>query len=134
MKHITTKIPAFLGMLISLFSFALIIGALILSINPALSDEKPFALWVFSVIIAMFGLIFYVADAILSIIKAIKRINPIFNIVLAVIIFGSIPMVVYVGGGLGINILIWNLYHLALFILEIISILLHIRKNTPANQ
>ncbi|MBE6666197.1 MAG: hypothetical protein E7603_08290 [Ruminococcaceae bacterium] len=130
MKDITVKISAMLAMFISLFSFALLISAFIASINevpPETGVSKSFALWVFAVITSMVSLIFYTVDAILSAIKIFLKIHPLFNCVLTAILIGSIPMAIYVGGSLGINIFIWFAYYLLMFVLEIISIIKHIK-------
>jgi len=60
-------------------------------------------------------------------VKIFRRIHPVFNSVLALMLFGAIPMALFVGGGLGINIYIWNAYHLAIFVLETVSIIKHLK-------
>ena len=55
------------------------------------------------------------------------KIDPIFNIVLAFLLLGTIPMMLFVGGKLGINIYIYFLYYLAIFVLEVVSIIKHIK-------
>ena len=131
MKRISKKIPGMIGLLISLLSFALVIAAFIVGANeqpPTIGVSESFALWTFSVMAAMLGLVFYVIDAYYAIGQALNKCDPIFNTLLAVISFGGIPMGVGIGGRLGINILIWNLYHLLMFILELISIVRHIKS------
>lgn len=125
MKKIYTKIPAMIAMLISIFSFTLLITCIILSINeiePESGVSRSFAFWVYAVITSMLSLIFYSMDAILSIIKVFKKIHPIFNSILAVMLIGAIPMVRYVGGRLGINIyishIIWQFLCLKSFLLS----------------
>ena len=110
MRSVSTKVSAIVAMVISLFSFALLVAAFIASINevvPEMGVSRSFALWVFAIIIAMLSLIFYTVDALLSIVKIFLKIHPIFNFILAVILIGAIPMFIYVGGRLGINIYIW---------------------------
>ena len=80
-------------------------------------------------IVAYFSLIFYFADAVFSIIKVVLKIHPVFNAVLSIMLIGAIPMAIFVGGGLGVSIYIWNAYYLAIFILEIISIAKHMKMN-----
>ena len=63
----------------------------------------------------------------MSIAKAILKIHPVFNIVLAVMLLGAIPMMLFVGAKLGINIYIYFSYYLAIFVLEIVSIVKHIK-------
>ena len=142
MKNVSTKIPAMIAMLIAIFSLGLLIAAFIVSINevePESGVSKSFAFWVFAVITSMLSLIFYFIDAVFSTIKAFMKIHPIFNIVLALLLIGAIPMMLFVGGKLGINIFIYFSYYLSIFVLEIISIIKHIKlsqidKNTDLEQ
>ena len=130
MKNVSTKIPAMIAMLIALFSLVLLITAFIVSIDevePEMGVSKSFAFWVYAVITSILSLIFYFVDAVMSVIKAIMKIHPIFNIVLAVMLFGAIPMMLFVGAKLGINIYIYFSYYLAVFVLEIVSIIKHIK-------
>ena len=130
MKHVSTKIPAMIAMLIALFSLGLLITAFIVSIDevePEMGVSKSFAFWVYAVITSMLSLIFYFVDAVMSIAKAILKIHPVFNIVLAVMLLGAIPMMLFVGAKLGINIYIYFSYYLAIFVLEIVSIVKHIK-------
>ena len=130
MKKGSTKIPALIAMLIALFSLGLLITAFVVSINevePEMGVSKSFAFWVFAVITSMLSLIFYFIDAVFSIIKAFMKIHPIFNIVLALLLIGAIPMMLFVGGKLGINIYIYFSYYLLIFVFEIISIIKHIK-------
>ena len=142
MKNVSTKIPAMIAMLIAIFSLGLLIAAFIVSINevePESGVSKSFAFWVFAVITSMLSLIFYFIDAVFSTIKAFMKIHPIFNIVLALLLIGATPMMLFVGGKLGINIYIYFSYYLSIFVLEIISIIKHIKlsqidKNTDLEQ
>ena len=130
MKKLYTKIPAMIAMLIAILSFGLLITAFIVSINevePEMGVSKSFAFWVYAVLTSILSLIFYFVDAVISVVKAFLRIHPIFNIVLAVMLFGAIPMMLFVGTKLGINIYIYFSYYLAIFVLEIVSIIKHIK-------
>ena len=125
MKQIASRIPAMIGMGISLFSFGFVIAGLIASFivpPPETGNGMGFNMWIFSVLIAMLSLVFYIIDGVISIWRTIKKENTLFNKILLIVIFGSIPMMINVGACLGINILIWNLYYLTMFILEAISI------------
>ena len=136
MKSTFTKVAAIIAMTISLISFGLIITAFIVSANEPPVEQgvtKSFALWIFGMIVAYFSLIFYFVDAIVSAIKVFKKIHPVFNAVLSIMLIGAIPMGIFIGGGLGVNIYIWNAYYLAIFILEIVSIAKHIKMNTSSN-
>ena len=137
MKDTSTKGAAIFAMIISLISFGLMICSFIALITEPAREQggvsKSFAFWVFGMIVAYFSLIFYFVDAIVSAIKVFMKIHPIFNAVLSIMLIGAIPMGIFIGGGLGVNIYIWNAYYLAIFILEIVSIAKHIKMNTSSN-
>ena len=137
MRKTSIKVHAIIAMVISLVSFSLMIASLVVMLTETPVDEgvsRSFALWVFGMIIAYFSLIFYFVDAVLSVIKIFRKIHPIFNLVLAIMLIGAIPMSLFVGGGLGINIYIWNAYYLAIFVLEIVSILKHVKLNSSKSN
>ena len=133
MKDTSTKGAAIFAMIISLISFGLMICSFIALITEPAREQgdvsKSFAFWVFGMIVAYFSLIFYFIDAILSAIKVFMKIHPIFNTILSTLLLGTIPMGIFVGGGLCISIYIWNAYYLAIFILEIVSIVKHVKMN-----
>ena len=133
MKSTATKAAAVFAMIISLISLGLMICSFIASITEPVLDtnsvSKSFVFWVFGMLVAYFSLIFYFIDAVFSAIKVFMKIHPIFNAILSILLFGAIPMGIFIGGGLGISIYIWNAYYLAIFILEIISIVKHIKMN-----
>ena len=133
MKSTFTKVAAIIAMIISLISFGLMISSFVALITePPLEQgdiSKTFAFWLWGMIVAYFSLIFYFIDAIFSIIKIFMKIHPVFNAVLSTLLLGAIPMGIFVGGGLGISIYIWNAYYLAIFILEIVSIVKHVKMN-----
>ena len=137
MKSTLTKISAIIAMLISLVSFGLVITALFVSApadHVGESANRPFALWVFSMVVAMFSLIFYFIDAILSAVKVFMKIHPIFNAILSAMLIGAIPMAIFVGSSPSIGIYIWNAYYLAIFILEIVSVVKHVKVNFPKSK
>ena len=130
MKSLSSKIPAMVAMLIAIFSLGLLITAFIVSINevePESGVSKSFAFWVYAVLTSILSLIFYFVDAVISVVKAFLRIHPIFNIELALLLVGAIPMMLFVGAKLGINIYIYFSYYLTIFVLEIVSIIKHIK-------
>ena len=142
MKSLSSKIPAMIAMLIAIFSLGLLITAFMVSINevePEIGVSKSFAFWVFAVLTSILSLIFYFVDAVISVVKPFLRIHPIFNIVLALLLVGAIPMMLFVGAKLGINIYIYFSYYLTIFVLEIVSIIKHIKlsridKNSDVEQ
>ena len=137
MKDTSTKGAAIFAIIISLISFGLMICSFIALITEPAREQggvsRSFAFWVFGMIVAYFSLIFYFIDAILSAIKVFMKIHPIFNAILSILLFGAITMGIFIGGGLGVNIYIWNAYYLAIFILEIVSIAKHIKMNTSSD-
>ena len=138
MKNTFTKGAAIFAMIISLISFGLMICSFIALITEPAREQggvsRSFVFWVWGMIVAYFSLIFYFVDAVLSVIKIFRKIHPVFNLVLAVMLIGAIPMALFVGGGLGINIYIWNAYYLAIFVLEIISIVKHVKLNSSKSN
>ena len=137
MKNTIIKFYAIVAMIISLISFGLMIASLVALINEPPVEKgvsRSFAFWVFGMIVAYISLFFYFIDAVLSAIKVFMKIHPVFNAILSIMLLGAIPMGLFVGGGLGINILIWNAYYLAIFILEIISIVKHVKLNSSKGE
>lgn len=115
MKKLLIKIPAMLAMIISLVSFVWYVQYLLGSENPDI--------WVLSSIMAMFSIPFFFIDAIISFVKARKKDDSKFNYILTLVLIGAIPMVVFLGGdGRDHLNIIWNLYYLMVFVLEVISI------------
>ena len=129
MKHASFKIPAIVAMAITLLSLALVASAWVIGLlETPTPNAHPtsFALWIYSVILALLSLPVYFADAILSIIKACDRIYPVFNAILAAVLLGAIPMLFFVGASTGICIWIWNAYYVLIFVLEVIAIKKHL--------
>ena len=128
MKKQIRKRAGVIAVVISLLSFALAIGAVIAMVKLPSNEfglHPAFGLWVYSMIFALFSLPFYFFDAITSIRYAIKKISPIFHIILAIMIFIGIPMCVKIGGG--VNTGIWYAYYAVLLVMEIISIIKHLK-------
>ena len=137
MESTATKGAAIFAMIISLVSFVLMISSFVALITEPPVEmggvSRSFAFWVLGMIAAYGSLIFYFIDAIFSIIKIFMKIHPIFNAILSIMLLGAIPMGLFVGGGLGISIYIWNAYYLAIFILEIVSIVKHIKMKSSGD-
>ena len=118
-RKIPSKIPAMIGLSLSLLSFSFVAAAFIdLAIRPQATQgmSTSFALWIYSAITAMLAVAAYQIDGV----NDYRRAQ---HIMLAMVEIASLPIVVIVGGGLGINILIWNIYHFVLCVLEVISII-----------
>lgn len=115
MKQLLGKIPAMIGMLIGCVSFVWYIQSFF--------DSVYTELWIGSAIMATFSMLFFFLDAIISFVKARKKIDAKFNYILTLVLVGAIPMVVYFGGsGRDFFNVIWNVYYLLVFVLEAISI------------
>ena len=119
-----TKAIVFLGMIITVLSLTLAIASIFpekVPLDPIDDDvSRPFELWVYSYIAAFISLFFYLIDGIFCIIRAFYKLDTVFNLILGFLIFGSIPMIIFVGSWYPGSI-IWNIYYFALFVLEIVS-------------
>ena len=127
MKKIYSKIPAMIGMLITIIGAGLLIGSLIISNNevePESCVSRSFALAILALITALCSLIFYLIDAVLSVIKVFKNINPVFNGVLALVIVVTIPVIFARNNLPDIRIAICAV---TIFVFEIISVVKHIK-------
>ena len=105
MKGVLTKIPAMIGMILSLVTFFYLTKAFMYSVAPSLFDDgspiydPELTAWgsgIFALLVSGFSTIFYGIDAILSTAKAFMKIDRIFNAVLATILFICIPYGVWV--------------------------------------
>ena len=136
MKNKVSVSMALIAIVISLFSILLALISIVAEFIgigfdidvPREEGASPFALWVYSVLIAMLSLLFHVIYAVLSVEDVYLKINPVLNLVTILMICGAIPMVIFVGGGPGVPSLIWNLYYAAMIALEILSITKGIEK------
>ena len=124
MRNLYTKIPVIIGMIFNGIAVVLFL------IMPDLINNIAEALVIVGTSLFMFiiSLFLYLTDAVLSIIKAIKGIYTIFNIILAVVIIGIIPMLMFVIFSKELNREIFAQVHILLFfLLEIVSIITHIK-------
>ena len=133
MAHTKSRRFARIGVVVSAAGFLLLIAAFVSACfetaqQPGITNA--FRFWVYSVMLSILGIMFYLADAVWLIRQVVNKIYPVFNTILVVMIIGCIPMVVYIGGGMGANIAIWNGYYLVVFILEIISITRYTKKES----
>ena len=127
MRKIYSKIPAIIGMLITIIAMVLLIGAFIISkneIEPESGVSRSFALAILALITALCSMVFYLVDAVLSAIKVFKKIDPVFNGILVLVIVGTIPVVFARSNLPDIRIAIWAVM---IFVLEIISVIKHIK-------
>ncbi len=129
MKNKASVSMALIAIVISVISILLALTSIVFELVGVCFDIdvihewlSPFALWAYSVFIALGSLIFHVLYAVLSVIDIYLKNNPVLGLITILMIFGAIPMVIFVGGGPGIYSFIWNLYYVAMIALEILSI------------
>lgn len=114
MKKLLSKIPAMIAMVITLFSFFYYAQSF---------TATEYDVWLLSVIVAMLSMVFYLIDTVISLVKAAKKEDSNFNYLLALVLTGGIPMIIFfAGSGKDYFNVIWNVYYLFMFVLEIISI------------
>ena len=130
MNKLRSKIPAMIAMVISLVSFGFMIASLVtLNVPPNGETYHPsFAFWIYAVIIAALSFIFYFVDALLSLHKATLKIDTLFNTVLGIVLLVGIAILVCTTYADTAIIVLWNIGHLAMFVLEVISICRHLKK------
>ena len=140
MKSTWTKCFAILGIIGSLIVIFNLGEAFLYTVAPSLLDDGTsiydpgLSAWntgLFALLVSVASMLFYLVDAIICVIKAIMKIDPIFNIALAISIF--------VGCVFGVSIIcnvltttgniIWYFIYFSIFTLEIISIVKHLKMN-----
>ncbi len=125
-KGIYTKIPAIVGMIICVFMFSLIIAAIILTQKKEFANIG-FATGIIIYYPAIISYLLYLFDAALSIVKAVVKIHPVFNSLLALAIVGIIPMTLWTLNSSGFYIGLLCIYYFVIFILEIVSVVKHVK-------
>ena len=141
MKKLRSKIPAMIATKISLFSLVLLLLSLLCTLVPS-SVQTIFGLsilvGVVGLLIALLSSVFYLIDAVLSLRKAIRKNDPVFNAILGIFLLVAIPLLVIcsgvvkiltdAAGGKILPLIFWILGYLAIFVLEIISICRQLKK------
>ena len=136
MKKVYVKIPGMIAVLMTILTFSLWAPVFLEQVDRGLG----LALWVLGSLPAIPSLFFYFVDAVLSAIKVFKKIHPIFNGIVVLAIVGIIPMTyLLLRGVVGSALWFPFLYGLALVVLEIVSIIKHIKlsridKNSKLEQ
>lgn len=128
MIRLPKTLPAIIGMLLNLLSFALVIAAFVLEskeLPPATGVSRSFAMWVYSILVAFISIFLYLVDIYASFQQLRSR--KFLLILKIILVFGAIPMAILIGGQLGICILIWNIYFAVVLLIEIISFIQVIR-------
>ena len=117
------RISSICAIIFSIASFGMLAAAAVYLIKNNPSEEvvmpPSFAFWIYSVIFALISMVFYFIDALRAIARAFKKINPAFNLIIALLFVCAIPLLVFVGAGSGV--IIWNAYYVLIFVLEIVS-------------
>ena len=127
-RNVKSKIPAMIAMAVSSVSFVLVLIALVVSLfeTPIVKDAPgvsySFSFWTLSLMAAIVSIVFYLIDAILMIDDLFHAPTRPLAIAVIAMTAGSIPMFIFVGGRMGINVLIWNVYYAGMFVLQIFSI------------
>ena len=132
MKKLYQKIPAMIGMGISAVSIIMALYAWYL-LNHELYDgrgmSRSFATWIFSATFAILSIVFYLIDAGVIINSKKRKKGFSFDTAQTAMNIGSVPVFLLFGQGPDIvHIVLWNIYFLAMFIMEAISIVFILKK------
>lgn len=117
-----------IAMAVSSVSFVLVLLSLVAPLfeAPIVKDAPgasySFGFWALSLMVAIVSIVFYLIDAILMIDDLYHAPTRLFAIAVIAMTVGSIPMFIFVGGRMGINVLIWNVYYAGMFVLQVFSI------------
>ena len=145
MKKLWTKGPAMIGMVFTLLAIVSLVEMFIYLMFPALLDdgtsfyEPEVDAWLCSlsvIMVSVSSMVFYAADAFLSAIKAIMKIDKIFNIVLTSIIIVGVLIGIWIITSYvrTYKTIIWfSYYFLLVCVFEIISIIRCVRQR-PKEQ
>ena len=142
MKGVWSKTSAMIGMIGSLFVLFYLAKALLYTVAPGLFDDgsaiyephiDAFYSGLSALIISVISMIFYGIDAVVCVMKAFKKIHPIFNTILAVFIFvGFVFGVIVILSVLtNASVITWHIYYFAIIVLEIVSLIVHIKEEEP---
>ncbi len=116
---------------ISLIAFALFICSLLVEETTdeyGIPTMVGFAYHFYSFLTCGVSLLLYAIDALVSIVRSLQGNRPIFHAVLALVLFGGIPMWFFVGEVYALlETVIWYTYYLGMCVLEVISIVKDIR-------
>ncbi len=141
MKSTYIKLPAIFAMIVGLLVVASFFLMILLS-NKGIVGQGVGLAWIaFDMILIWFTLYLYAVDAILSIVKIFKKIHPIFNLVLSLTIICEVILTIVsfietnfaleLPGNLLFSLL--GMLYLIIFVLEIISIIKHVKMNSKKN-
>ena len=126
MKDVASKTFGIIAVIISAVSIGLIILSFFVEAPTDQGVSRGFACWIFSVIVAFFSVLFYVIDGVVCLVKAFTKIDPIFHLISALLYIGFVPMALFVGAAFNSTV-IWYVYYLGIFVLEIVDIAKHMK-------
>ena len=141
MKNVLTKIPAVIGMILTLICIFYLLEAYAYSYFPDFFDDgsniydPEMTAWgagLFSIIVSVFSLIFYGIDAVSSVVRAIRKDNTTLNIIIVALFVVCLILGVWVISSYLRNYktIVWFISYFSLFIIELISIIrCFVRKN-----
>ena len=141
MKNVLTKIPAVIGMILTLICIFYLLEAYAYSYFPDFFDDgsniydPEMDAWgsgLFSIIVSVFSLIFYGIDAVFSVVRAIRKDNTTLNIIIVALFVVCLILGVWVISSYLRNYktIVWFISYFSLFIIELISIIrCFVRKN-----
>lgn len=133
MRDVASKTHGIIAVIISAISLGLMIWGLFIDTPVEQGVSRGFACWIFSIIVAIVSVISYVVDGIICLIKALNKIRPGFNLISAVLYIGSVPMLFFVGAALNFTV-VWYVYYLGIFVLQIVDIIKHIKLQKEAKD
>ena len=141
MKNVLTKIPAVIGMILTLICIFYLLKAYAYSYFHDFFDDgsniydPEMTAWgagLFSIIVSVFSLIFYGIDAVFSVVRAIRKDNTTLNIIIVALFVVCLILGVWVISSYLRNYktIVWFISYFSLFIIELISIIrCFVRKN-----
>ena len=141
MKKVLTKIPAVIGMILTLICIFYLLKAYAYSYFPDFFDDgsniydPEMTAWgagLFSIIVSVFSLIFYGIDAVFSVVRAIRKDNTTLNIIIVALFVVCLILGVWVISSYLRNYktIVWFISYFSLLIIELISIIwCFVRKN-----
>ena len=141
MKNVLTKIPAVIGMILTLICIFYLLKAYAYSYFPDFFDDgsniydPEMTAWgagLFSIIVSVFSLIFYGIDAVFSVVRAIRKDNTTLNIIIVALFVVCLILGVWAISSYLRNYktIVWFIFYFSLFIIELISIIrCFVRKN-----
>jgi len=139
MKSLKTKIPAIIGVIIHILVAISFVTMLILvhSESSPIDQGEGLAWVTLDWLLFMVSGFLYIIDAILSTIKSFMRIDTVFNAILSLTVLCFLVtycLYMYVDNGYMVPLIVWILFYYAIIVLEIISVIRHIKARKAERQ